>query len=84
MKTSSISVGTTATLIVPADNKNRNIYLHSGTGSVYVGGSDVTSSTGLHLSNGTTMPLFVPIGETLYGITQSSSQTMIVLTPDLD
>lgn len=84
MKSTAVTVSTTATLVVPADNQNRNIHLHSGTGSVYIGGSNVTSSTGLHLPNGSTLSLFVPTNETLYAITGSSTQTMIVLTPDGD
>ena len=84
MKTSAVTVAATATLLIDADNQNRTCYLHSGTGSVYVGGSDVTASTGIHLPNGTTMQLTVPQGETIYGITASGTQTMRVLTPSVD
>lgn len=84
MKSVATTVTTTATLICAADNQNRTVYLHSGTGSIYIGGSDVTSSTGLHLPNGTTMSLFIPADETLYGITASSSQTLVTLTPNVD
>ena len=84
MNSRSISVSTTATLIVPADNKNRDIYLHSSSGSLYIGGSDVTTSNGFHLANGESISIFVPIGETLHAISQSSSHPMIVLSPDLD
>lgn len=84
MKTSVVTVTTAATLLVAADNKERVVYLHSGTGSVYVGGSDVTAATGIHLSNGTTMELSLPFNETLYGITSASSHTIRTLTPDID
>jgi len=84
MKTSAITVTTTATLLIAADNQNRVCYLHSGTGSTYVGGSDVTAATGIHLSNGTTMEIVVPINQTVYGITSASTHTMRVLTPDID
>jgi hypothetical protein len=84
MKTSATTVTTAATLLIAADNKDRICYLHSGTGSVYVGGSDVTSSTGIHLPNSTTMQITVPFNETIYGITSTSTQTMRVLTPDID
>lgn len=84
MKSAAVTVTTTATLLIAADNQARTCYLHSGSGSVYVGGSDVTSSTGLHLENGTTIELFVPSKETVYGITSAATQTMRVLTPDLD
>ena len=84
MKTSAVTVGTTATLLIAADNKDRVCYLHSGTGSVYVGGSDVTTSTGIHLPNGTTMQFNVPFNETIYGVVSTGTQTMRVLTPDVD
>jgi hypothetical protein len=84
MKTSAVTVGTTATLLIAADNKDRVCYLHSGTGSIYVGGSDVTAATGIHLPNSTTMQLSVPFNETIYGITSASTQTMRVLTSDVD
>lgn len=84
MKSAAVTVTTSPTLLIAADNHNRICYLHSGTGSVYIGGADVTSSTGIHLSNGTTIEITMPINETIYGITSSSTQTMRVLTPDLD
>lgn len=84
MKSTAVTVASTPTLIVPADNKNRDIYLHSSTGSTYIGGSTVSSQTGLHLPNGTTMTVFIPASETLYAITAASTHTMVVLTPDLD
>lgn len=84
MKTTAHTVSTTPVLVIPADNKDRTCYLHSGTGSVYIGDSAVTSSTGVHLPNGTTMELHVPFNETLYAVTAQASQTMIVLTPDVD
>jgi len=84
MKSFATTVTTTPTLVVPADDINRTIYLHSGTGSVYIGGSNVTSSTGVHLTNGTTIQLFVPLKETVYAVTSASSQTLITMTPDND
>ena len=84
MKTSAVTVNATATLLIDADNKDRVCYLHSGTGSVYIGGSDVTASTGIHLPNGTTMQITVPYKETIYGICATGTNTMRVVTPDID
>jgi len=84
MKTSVVTVTTSATLLIAADNQPRICYLHSGSGSVYVGGSDVTAATGIHLTNGTTMEITVPFNETIYGITSSGTNTMRVLTPSID
>lgn len=84
MKSTAVTVTTSPTLLIAADNQSRVCYLHSGSGSVYIGGADVSSSTGIHLPNGTTIEITMPINETIYGITSSSTQTMRVLTPDLD
>lgn len=84
MRSSAVTVNSTPTLVVAADNKNRVVYLHSGTGSVYIGGSDVTSSTGIHLPNGTTIEISLPDGEVIYAVTSAASQTMRILTPDID
>jgi len=84
MKTSAVTVTTTATLLIASDNLPRVCYLHSDSGSVYIGGSDVTSATGIHLLNGTTMEILVPFNETIYGITASATHTIRVLTPSVD
>lgn len=84
MKSAAVTVTTSPTLLIAADNQNRVCVLHSATGSIYIGGADVTSSTGIHLSNGTTIEITMPINQTLYGITNSSTHTIRVLTPDLD
>lgn len=84
MKNTAHTITTTPSLIIPADNKSRTVYLHSGTGSVYIGNSTVSSSTGIHLQNGTTIEMFIPDNETLYAVTAAASQTLITLTPDVD
>ncbi len=84
MKSTAVTVTTQPTLVIAADNIPRHCYLHSSSGSLYIGGNDVSAANGLHLSNGTTIELFVPTNETVYAITSSSSHTMRVLTPDVD
>ena len=85
MKSASVTVGTTAVLVISVDDKNREITLHNaGGGKVYLGGSDVTSSTGIHLGNGERMTIEVPIRETLYGISASGTNQVIALVPDGD
>lgn len=84
MISSLISVTTSATLIVSADDVPRTVYVHSSSGSIYLGGSTVTSSTGLHLPNNTTLTVFIPAKETLYAITSAGTNTARVLTPDTD
>jgi hypothetical protein len=84
MKSVAVTVSTTATLVVAADNENRVCYLHSTSGSTYLGDSTVTTSSGLHLPNNQTIAINVPLGQTLYGITNTGTTNVRVLTPDLD
>jgi hypothetical protein len=84
MKSTAITVTTTATLVVAADNENRVCYLHSTSGSTYLGDSTVTTSSGLHLPNNQTIAINVPLGQTLYGITNTGTTNVRVLTPDGD
>ena len=84
MKNTAYTITATPTLIIPADNKNRTVVIHSGTGSVYLGNGTVSSTNGIHLPNGTTIELSIPYNETLYAVTAASSQTLITLTPDVD
>jgi hypothetical protein len=84
MKSTAITITTTATLVVAADNENRVCYLHSTSGSTYLGDSTVTTSSGLHLPNNQTIAINVPLGQTLYGITNTGTTNVRVLTPDGD
>jgi hypothetical protein len=84
MKSIAVTVTTSPTLVIAADNIPRHCYLHSQSGSLYIGGNDVTAANGFHLSNGESIELFVQTNETVYAITSSSSHTMRVLTPDVD
>ena len=84
MKAVSITVTTSPTLLISADNQNRIVYLHSTSGSTYLGNSSVASSTGLHLPNNDTLEVHLPFGESLYGIAGSGTTDVRVLTPDSD
>lgn len=85
MKAVAVTVATTPTLIVPADDQNRWIYIHNAGGAkIYVGDSSVTTSTGFHIGNGESQQIFVPLKETLYGVVASSTNVINVLTPNVD
>ncbi|CAB5229761.1 hypothetical protein UFOVP1566_18 [uncultured Caudovirales phage] len=84
MKSEAVSVGTTATLLVAGDNQNRTCYFHSTSGSTYLGNSTVTTSSGLHLPNNATITITLPFGESIYGITNTGTTDVRVLTPDAD
>lgn len=88
MRSTRVTVnGTTATLLVAADNKNRIIYLHVvGNQAVALGDSAVTYATGM-LTEKHTSPIevFLPLGETIYGICAADqTESVCVMTPDLD
>ena len=84
MKSVAVTVTTSPTLLVAADNQTRIIWLHTTSGSSYLGGSTVTDATGLHLENNSTMEIHLPLGESLYGIASSGTTNVRVLTPDAD
>ena len=85
MISKAVSVTTSPTLILPADNIPRTVYIHnSGGAKIYLGGADVSVANGFHLSSAESQDIFVPTNEKLYGIVASSTNTIIVLTPDLD
>lgn len=86
MNTYAYSVSTTRVLIVPADNINRQIYIHAiGAGVVYIGGADVTAANGLLTEkNAVPFEMFLPLGESLYAITASGTEEVRVMTPSVD
>lgn len=44
----------------------------------------VTTSTGYHIAGGDHQDFDIPSRQTLYAVTASSTNNVIVLTPDLD
>ena len=86
MNSIAYTIGTTRSIIVPADNVNRTIYLHvEGNGTIFLGGISVTSSNGLATQKHTTpIEFFIPAGETLYAIVADGTQEVRVLTPNVD
>ena len=85
MISTAVTVATTATVIVAADNQNRRVYVHnSGGAKIYLGGSTVTTSNGYHLGNDENIDIFVPLNEALYAVVASGTNVVIVLTPNLD
>jgi hypothetical protein len=73
------SVTTTATLLVTANRADQLVYLHSSSGIIYLGNSDVTTSTGYRMDNGDKLSLQLSDNEALYGITSSGTATMMVM-----
>lgn len=85
MKSTAVTVAATPTLIVPADDQNRWIYIHNAGGQkIYVGNGNVTTTSGYHIGNAESQELFIPSNETLYGVVSTGTNQIQVLTPDTD
>lgn len=85
MKSVAVTVNTTPTLIVAADDLNRWVYIHNAGGAkIYVGNGNVTTTSGYHIGNGESQELFLPEKETLYAVVASGTNAIQVLTPDSD
>ena len=78
ISSSQTSVTTTATLLVSGDAVAEGVYLHSSSGIIYLGGSDVTSSNGYKMDNGDKLTIHNHESP-IYGITSADSATMSVL-----
>lgn len=76
-----VTVTTTATLLVQADTDGCRVVIHhSGGGSVYLGGADVTTSNGLQLMNADGfLELALPANAKLYGIASTGTEAVQVL-----
>ena len=77
--TSQKTVTTSPTLLVTANRADQMVYLHSSSGIIYIGNSDVTTSTGYRMDNGDKLTLQLSDNEALYGIASSGTSTMMVM-----
>jgi hypothetical protein len=84
MRGTEVTVTTSPTLVVPAWIGWREIMLHAiGNGIVYLGASNVTTSTGFYVDKAAgVMRIQLPPNETIYGIVSTGTQLMSVLVPD--
>jgi hypothetical protein len=73
------TVTSTATLLVTANRADQLVYLHSSSGIIYLGNSDVTTSTGYQMDNGDKLSMQLSDTEALYGIVSSGTATMMVM-----
>ena len=55
------------------------LYLHSGSGTVYLGNSDVTTSTGYRMDNGDKLSMQLGDNEALYAIASSGTAVVYVM-----
>lgn len=73
----------TAVKILDSQNFEQHIYVHNNhSNKMYLGGSDVTASNGLHLDNGELIEIRIPQDNEIYAISESTTGNISVLRPD--
>ena len=85
MISTATTINTTAQKILSKSNSYRTVYFHvTGAGTVYLGGSDVTSTNGLLTEkNAVPLQLVIPAQEELWAVTASGTESLRILTPGL-
>ena len=73
MQTGQVTITTTATLIVDTGTTYREVHVHGASGSFFVGGSNVTDTTGYKIDNGNKSIFLLTPTDKLYGITSSAT-----------
>ena len=81
MISTTVTVGTTPTLLMAGATGTRTIYLHVvGNTTIYIGGATVTTATGTATEKHTSpIPITLRDGDSLYGIVTSGTADMRVL-----
>ena len=85
MISTATTINTTAQKILSKSNSYRTVYIHvTGAGTVYLGGSDVTSTNGLLTEkNAVPLQLVIPAQEELWAVTATGTESLRILTPGL-
>jgi ABC-type enterochelin transport system permease subunit len=78
--TSQKTVTTTASVVVPSMIGDQSVYLHSSSGTLYIGGADLTTANGYRMDNGDKLTIMVGDHEALYAITSSGTANLYVMT----
>lgn len=78
---STVTVGTTATLIATGLNGPSWVYMHAPTGgnTVYIGTSAVTTANGLEIPKGSLHEVWLAETDKLYGIVATGTQPLMVM-----
>lgn len=80
MKSEQLTVGTSAARILTAENTNRHVYFHDDSSHpIYLGGSNVTTSNGLHIPKDALLEMFIPANEELWAVSGNADQTVSIL-----
>ena len=78
-RSSVATVTTTKAIVVPQEIGDQSVYLHSASGTIYIGGEDLTAANGYRLDNGDKLTLMVGDHSALYAMTSSGTATLFVL-----
>jgi hypothetical protein len=71
-------VNSTAQLLVESYGENRRVVLHnSNDHPCFLGGADVSSTTGFLFSKNSNIEFLVPIGSAIYAVTASNNTTTV-------
>lgn len=69
------SVGTVAVLICPADSNPQNLHVHNNSEhTIYLGGPNVSTTTGLNVLKQETEEFYIVPGDALYAISNGDSR----------
>ena len=81
LTTAQISVTTAATLLCAANAQSQRVTVHNNENSqqVFIGASDVTTSTGVHLDGKEERQITLNPGESLYGIAGGSYVVSVMI-----
>ena len=72
------TVTTTASIVVANDQAAEEVHFHSSSGTLYLGGADVTSSNGYKMDNGD-KTIVQNHGNAIYAVTSSGTATLSTL-----
>lgn len=79
MKTDVYQIGQTPVLIRAAQPEPETVYFDPTAQNIFIGGSDVTTATGIKLTKDVITPIFIRGEQTLYAITQTGTHPLICL-----
>ena len=74
------TVTTTAAIVVPQSIFHQTVWLHSYSGTIYIGDLDLPVANGYRLDNGDKISINVGDYQALYAITSSGTATLYVLS----
>ena len=81
MTTAQVSVTTTATLLCAANAMSQRVTVHNNENSqqIFLGNSDVTTSTGIHLDGKEERQIILNPGEGLWGVSANTNAVSVMI-----